>query len=127
MTGQVKEELLTRRAELGVHVRSGRLQFEQVHRLANGEFLNKEGELKYLALDGTETSLPLPAGSLALTVCQTPIVCHKPQAGTPGHIRVKRAGGNTDSIAGSCLDEATSRHIFSRDGSVVQVEIHLAG
>ncbi|MCA9947351.1 MAG: hypothetical protein KC449_27925, partial [Anaerolineales bacterium] len=73
MTGQVKEEILTRWGELGVSLRNGQLCFAPTL-LRPDEFLTAPDSFAYVDVTGQNQSLPLPAGSLAFTFCQTPIL-----------------------------------------------------
>ncbi|MBA3960370.1 MAG: hypothetical protein H0X40_00515 [Chthoniobacterales bacterium] len=73
MTGQVKEEVLTRLGELGVRVRDGIIRFQPAL-LRPSEFLRAPSEFSYFALDGQRRTIALPNDSLAFTFCQTPIV-----------------------------------------------------
>ncbi|MCB9007873.1 MAG: hypothetical protein H6656_10995 [Ardenticatenaceae bacterium] len=73
MTGQVKEEILTRWGELGVSLRDGQLCFAPTL-LRPDEFLTAPDSFAYVDVTGQNQSVPLPAGSLAFTFCQTPIV-----------------------------------------------------
>ena len=73
MTGQVKEELLTRMGELGVFVERGVLSFHPVL-LRRQEFIDTATVFEYIDVRGQRQSIELPAGSLAYTFCQVPIV-----------------------------------------------------
>ena len=75
MTGQVKEEILTRWAELGVQVSKGRLTFAP-KLLRRAEFFVEPHEFSYVDLNGIEEIWNLPAESLAVTYCQVP-VCYR--------------------------------------------------
>ena len=73
MTGQVKEEVLTRWGELGVRINGGVIEFDPAL-LRRSEFLTAERSWTYLDLTGQRKTLTLPTGSLAFTYCQVPIV-----------------------------------------------------
>ena len=73
MTGQVKEELLARMAELGAFVERGALSFELLM-LRKSEFITQETTFDYIDVHGHEQSIGLPPSSLAYTFCQVPIV-----------------------------------------------------
>lgn len=59
--------------------------------------------------------MALPAGSLAFTFCQTPIVYRR---GERAEIMVSYADGRSWTVSGNRLDKTTSQQIFSRDGQV---------
>ena len=119
MTGQVKEEILTRLGELGVEVRDGRLHFEP-RLLDAGEFLPEGGTFSYIDVGGREKEMALPASSLAFTLCQVP-VCY--QLGGGEEIRVDWSAGRRQHVFGSGLPEEISREIFSRSGLVAGLTV----
>jgi len=126
MTGQVKEEILVRRVELGARVTDGCLVFAPVHGLLEHEYLGSAGCFEYIALDGRERRLPVPAGGLAFTICQTPVICRRqPDADGP-RLRVHTTAGECHEIDGGVLDRQWSRSIFRRDGTVALLEVSFA-
>lgn len=124
MTGQVKEEVLTRRGELGVWVNEGCLDFNPIHSLIQREIFSEEEIFNYIDLQGRETSLPVPAGGVAYTVCQTPVICRFKTKGEAG-IRVVLKDGEVVDIRGRKLSIEFSRSIFARQGWIKQLEVSL--
>jgi hypothetical protein len=114
MTGQVKEELLTRWGELGVETRGGRLRFAP-SLLCEEEFSKAPYSYSYVDVSMHWRERVLPAGSLAFTYCQTPVI-YTP-AETPG-ISVEYDDGTTAFYPGDALDEETSRAVLGRTGTV---------
>jgi hypothetical protein len=121
MTGQVKEEILTRNGELGVTIAQGRLGFAPAFLLA-GEFITTPVSFTCFNLAEEEISLELPPGSLAFTVFGVPVIYHCD--GGDARIVVHNRDSSR-AIAGSTLDQATSARLFARDGSVTHLEVHL--
>ena len=119
MTGQVKEEILTRWGELGVSVQDGALHFAPTL-LRIDEFLTAPDKFTYLDADGREQTLSLSANSLAFTFCQTPIVY---TLGDVEQIEVVFVDGQVVVVGNGRLDQATSQHIFDRDGQVQLLRI----
>ena len=119
MTGQVKEDVLTRFGELGVHVEAGRLVFDD-GLLRRSEFLTQPGAFEYFSITGEKRSLPVNPGCIAFTYCQTPIIYHLSER--PG-IRVTMRDGTKFEEPSLVLDPETSASIFSRDGKVDLVEV----
>ncbi len=119
MTGQVKEEILTRLGELGVTVKQGAVHFNPTL-LRPGEFLAEPGHFTYLDLQGKQQTGSLPANSLAFTLCQTPIIYTRSSTAA---IEVIYADGRRETVTGSQLDVATSRHLFNRDGQIQMVRV----
>jgi hypothetical protein len=120
MTGQVKEEILTRWGELGVEVSGGCIRFEP-RLLHREEFFKEKHPFTYLRLDGCEAIWELPAGSLGFTYCQIPICYHLADIAT---ISIERKQGSTQ-IEGNMLSPADSADIFSRKGSISKILVHV--
>jgi len=122
MTGQVKEEILTRWGELGVGVQDGRLHFRPTL-LRDDEFLPKPDNFSYIDVAGQRQTLPLPANALAFTFCQTPIIYTR--AEDAAQVEIRYANGRTEITTGHSLDAAVSQHIFNRDGLVQSVYVKI--
>lgn len=121
MTGQVKEEILTRLGELGVEVRAGRLRFFP-RLLEPSEFLPHGGSFSYCDVNGRGQSINLPATSLGFTCCQVPVcfaVAGKEQ------IHVEWRDGRQETIEGSELPTGISREIFSRSDLVRGLTVNI--
>jgi len=114
MTGSVKEEILTRQAELGVTIQNGDLAFD-FHLLDHREFLTAPSVFSYWSVDGKQQLIELEAGSLAYSICQVPVIL---QISNENSIEVHQTDGSTHRIEGHVLDSDDSRHIFQRDGRV---------
>ncbi len=114
MTGQVKEEILTRLGELGVSMRQGKFCFAPTL-LQPGEFLPDAHHFNYVDLAGDTKTLSLPPNSLAFTICQTPVVY---KIGEVEQVEVVWENGRSVTMPNNCLDEKTTQHIINRDGLV---------
>ena len=119
MTGQVKEEILTRQVELGVFVSQGQITFDP-YLLRPGEFITEPETFEYATVKGDIKQIDLPAGSLAFTFCQTLVIYHI--ADEPS-LQIHYSDGNMESAPGSRLDNETSQHIFKRDGAVAYIVV----
>jgi hypothetical protein len=119
MTGQVKEDLISRLGEMGVVVEDGRLCF---HRLLvkRNEFLTDARSFQFYDLDGQRRSLDLDPGTLAFTTCQVPVVAH--QSG-PQRIEITRVDGSIISAETLALDAETSAAVFERTGAVCRLDV----
>ncbi len=121
MTGQVKEEILTRLAELGVFVKNGQISFNPIL-LRVEEFLTQPDNFEYIDLNGKSQRVSLPAGSLAFTICQTPIIyllCDRSK------LQVHFSDGRMEELSGSRLDKTISQRIFKRDGTVAKISVFM--
>lgn len=122
MTGQVKEEILTRLGELGVGLRAGRISFAPTFLLAR-EFTAAASEFPFIDPAGAECTLPLPSRALAFTFCGTPVI-YRLGSGAAA-IEVLPRAGEAVIIPGRELDADTSARIFARDGSISRLEVNL--
>jgi hypothetical protein len=119
MTGQVKEEILTRMGELGVFIRDNTLCFVPIL-LRSDELLDEASEFSYFDTEGTHNTLSLPPGSLAFTICQTPVIY---VGGESAKIELMLKGGHMVTVSGNCLDVQATQHIFDRNGQVEMVRV----
>ena len=138
MTGQVKEDLISRFRELGAYVDGGRLSFRPSF-AAEEEAMREPGELKYVDSSGEEKRLPVGEGCYAFTICQVPVIVHvregsRPQGagaaqldGTPsptaGRIEIRRPGGSIDVLPSLSLGEEESAAIFSRAARAAKLDV----
>ena len=123
MTGQVKEEILTRLAELGVRVLSGAVRFDP-SLLRTREFLDSPQPFRFLDVDKLWQELTVPAGGLAFTWCQIPVVYRLDESCEPG-ASVTLNDGECQALQDLELPAEIAQHIFSRSGRVRRVELVL--
>lgn len=121
MTGQVKEELLARIAELGAFVEQGMLSFDTLM-LRESEFTTQKTTFDYIDVNGQEQSIELPPGSLAYTFCQVPIVYI---CSDDDRVDIAYSNGRQRQTASYYLDVETSRHVFRRDGYVGRITVYV--
>ncbi|HEY3269476.1 MAG TPA: hypothetical protein VGM37_21390 [Armatimonadota bacterium] len=119
MTGQVKEEIITRLGELGVEVSDGCLRFLP-RLLQPNEFSPSEREFRWVDVAGEERTCRLPANSLAFTVCQVPVVYTLD--GLRG-ITVWRSGRADIQPEAVVLTPEDSAAIFARTGEVDLIRV----
>ncbi|MGB3544382.1 MAG: hypothetical protein WBA11_15800, partial [Rubrivirga sp.] len=119
LTGQVKEDILARWGELGVLVEDGRLTIRPLL-LRTDEFLDAPATFTFVDAHGEDQSLDLEAGSLAFTLCATPVVYRRADALA---IRVLESDGTTTPVEGDALSRETSRAVFGRTGAVARIEV----
>ena len=122
MTGQVKEEILTRRGELGIHVESGRIGFHPIL-LGDEEYLTEPTEFVYHDISGRTRTLDLPVGSLVFTLCQVPVVYNR--GGGERSTRITWSDGATVETDGNGLDAKLAAEIFARSGRIDRIEVQL--
>lgn len=114
MTGQVKEEILTRLGELGVSVADGCLNFAPCL-LAPAEFTAASGEFAYVDVMGAEQTLLVPTDGLAFTVCGVPVVY---RLGSSARMWIELHDGQCVELPGGSLSAELSQEVFARSGRV---------
>ena len=117
MTGQVKEDLLSRFTEVGVHIKDSTLCF-RLDLFDLDELTDAPAELIYCDVAGEFKTVAVPENGFAYTMFQVPIVY---QPGDTDLINVMLADGSELKIEGTSIDQATSEKLFSRMGEVVQI------
>jgi len=122
MTGQVKEEILTRLGELGVRVTHGCVNFAPTL-LGQTEFTRTSTVFTFFDADGREACLPLPEQALAFTFCGVPVIYRRSSGET--RLRIQFRNQSTRDIAGNSLTPDLAREVFSRTGQVAQIEVAL--
>jgi len=123
MTGQVKEELLTRLLETGVRIADGEIHFDAV--LVRGrELLDSPEGWEVDTLDGSPHEIEVPANSLGMTLCQVPVILTRTK--DEAAIEVTYSDGTGRVIDGSRIDRDTSRAIFDRTGLVARVTARIS-
>ena len=117
MTGQVKEDILSRYGELGVIVEDGKLCFAP-SLLRRSEFVAEGKVFSYVDVTGKSKQLPLPADALAFTYCQVPVVYSTASEAT---IEVVMADGTQETLDSQQLGTELSETIFRRSNKVSQI------
>jgi len=121
MTGQVKEEILTRFGELGVRVADGRASF--VPRLLRArEFLTEARSFCYLDVDGNWQDVTVPRRGIAFSWCQIPIVYEIDDSAEPG-IRVTFDEDNVEQVPALELTREFSAAVFERTGRIRRMHV----
>jgi hypothetical protein len=121
MTGQVKEEILTRMGELGAHVRNGEIHFEPTL-LKKSEFFGVPHVFRYYGIDGSPEEWPLGPDTLAFTFCQVP-VCY--ELADRASITVEGRDGGREEFHQSFLAKDISSAIFRREGVIRRLRVRL--
>jgi len=122
MTGQVKEEILTRQGELGVRIENGRVCFRP-HLLRPEEFLAQTEVFQYFDISGTARSIALPVGSLAFTLCQVPVIVQG--AAAKAQTAVWFEDGTSSLVRGESLSAELSAELFSRSGRIEKISVEI--
>jgi hypothetical protein len=117
LTGQVKEDFISRFGELGVKVKDGRAHFDPVL-LEKSEFLSE----KQVWMLPTKT-LELDRGSLGFTFCTVPVIY---TLSDRKKVVIFFKDGSERSFE-EALDIESSHHLFDRDGKIDRIEVTIDG
>jgi hypothetical protein len=120
MTGQVKEEVLSRFGELGVRVTGGEVRFDP-RLLRECEFAAQCRVLRFLDVDGEWQELTVPERGLAFTWCQVPVIYRLTDDPVPA-VTLIRTGGDTRTFPQLSLPGDLSAELFDRNGRVCRIE-----
>lgn len=121
MTGQVKEDILSRIGELGVFVKNGCIYFNP-KLLRKQEFLTAPKEFHYTSLQKNSSVIPLEQNSLCFTYCQIPIIY---KLSDREEIQILLNDRTTQKLEGLKLDSETSKNIFERTGNINQIIVYI--
>jgi len=124
MTGQVKEEILTRFGELGIRVSGGIARFQPALLRAR-EFRKEPGVFRHLDVDGAWQELELPSDALAFTWCQVPII-YRLHGESESALSVTYQDGSTSRQPRNSLSREDSADVFGRSGRIRCIELRLA-
>jgi hypothetical protein len=126
MTGQVKEDFISRLGELGVKVEEGLVHFKPVL-LEKAEFL-KEKKVWSLPRNSNTTdaeTIQLDENSLGFTFCAVPVIYYL--EGNKKIIVCYKDGTESVFEDVDTLDIETSQTIFSRDGKIDRIKVYIDG
>jgi hypothetical protein len=124
MTGQVKEEILTRFGELGVRVDNGQVRFEP-RLLRPEEFATEDRQFRYVDVHGVWQELAVLKRALAFTWCQVPITYRQADGGDAS-LTLTWSDGRQQVLPTAVLPEDVSAELFERSGRIRQISLDLA-
>ena len=119
MTGQVKEDIISRFYELGYFVNEGKITFDPTI-LRKTEFISEKKSFKFVNLENEITYLELDEDSLAYTICQVPVVY---ELSDKEDIRITFHNNSEKIIEGHELDTESSKEIFNRTNLIKAVYV----
>ena len=121
MTGQVKEDILSRIGELGVFITEGRVQFNPCL-LRIDEFLKEPKVFKYVDLNQKPKEIQLYRHELAFTYCQVPVVYGMADENS---LEITLKDGSINTIGGLNLSTEISQKLFERTGEIESIKVNI--
>jgi hypothetical protein len=122
MTGQVKEDILSRFGELGVFVKHGEIHFFPCLLRKQEEFLKEAGVFSYIDIHQNKHQLQLEANTLAFTYCQIPVVY---KLSDNEALKLTFVEGTTEIFSTLQLNQKFSNKVFQRTGEITKIEVSL--
>ena len=122
MTGQVKEEILSRFGELGIHVHNGEVVFKP-SLLRSREFVEDEKPFRYLDVKNDWQETSVPKDGIGFTWCQVPVI-YELISGTPT-LTLTLSDGTHVTPSDLNLDAQYSEALFNRTGFIKKIHITL--
>ena len=119
MTGQVKEDILSRIGELGVFVKQGQITYNPCLLRAD-EFLTEPNNFKYVTVNNEQEDLTIDSNSIVFTYCQVPMIYKISRDNT---MKIIYSDGRIAKINSWTLDRNISKKIFQRTGEIAHIEI----
>jgi len=119
MTGQVKEDVLSRIGELGVFVKDGKINFNP-RLLRASEFVQTAKKFHYTTISKEHTTIDVEKGSLCFTYCQIPVIYKNTNEQS---IKIFFTDNRVEELNDLTLGENTSKLIFERTGEVSKIEV----
>lgn len=121
MTGQVKEDLLSRFGELGIVVKYGQLQFKP-DLLRKEEFLTEEKTIEYFDVKSNASSLKLPENSLFFTKCEVPVIYEISETESVEIFNEQCEAKIENSLT---VNQEDSANIFKRNGKISLIKVKI--
>ena len=113
MTGQVKEDILNRWAELGIVIQEGYLMFQPIL-LRRSELMASSQTFNFINLSGANDSINIPENGMAFTFCQTPIIYSVGEE----KLTYRIEGKTIESASKNRLGLKESELLFKRKGAI---------
>jgi hypothetical protein len=122
MTGQVKEEILTRFGELGIRVEQGKVSFVP-QLLRKQEFTQSAKTFKYLDIHDQWQEIELPSRSIAFTWCQVPVIYQLTEGVSV--LTTKLEEGEQVNDSSNSLSPTLSHELFNRSGKIKSIYLSI--
>lgn len=119
LTGQVKEDVISRLGELGIRIKNGEIIFD-TSLLNHEEILSDQADFEFYTMDDNLRKISLEQKQLALTFCQVPIVYTDAKE---DHMIITFTNHEQITIPGNTLTKEISEQIFRRSGEIKQLDV----
>ena len=121
MTGQVKEDIISRFGELGVRVKDGKISFDTTI-LRKDEFIKDKAKFKYVDYNNNIKHVELEEKSLGFSICQVPVIYH---LSNKAETIISFSNGEENRINGNEIDQINSKKIFERTNEIKKIDVFI--
>ncbi len=121
MTGQVKEDVISRMGELGVRIVHGEVLFD-TSLLNRKEFVDQQQVFNYIPIKGSANQIKLEKKELGFTLCQTPVLY---KLSTKNTIEIILDNNEQVTLKGNKLNADISKKIFNRSGEIKLIKVSI--
>ena len=119
LTGQVKEDVISRFGELGVQIKNGKLTFD-LSLINLNEILMHDSEFGFYDIHGKWQVIQLNKGQIALSFCQVPIILSQSNKNS---IHLISHDNSILTVQGTEINNEISKQIFKRTGEIKRIEV----
>ncbi len=120
LTGQVKEDVISRLNELGIRIRKGEICFN-TSLVNEKELLSESKNFEYYDTDGIAGKIPLGKNQLAMTICQVPVIYEDAK---DEYLLITLKNSEQTRVPGSVLPGDLSDILFKRTGKILKIEVY---
>lgn len=121
MTGQVKEDILSRMGELGIFVNAGEITFNP-RLLKITEFLDDKKTFEYVSVDNQNKELEVLSNEMCFTYCQVPIIY---KLSDKECVEVNYNNSEIVTIQGLVLNSSISSEFFNRTNKINYLKVSI--
>jgi len=117
LTGQVKEDVISRLFELGIEINDGQISFRP-SLLNKQELMQESKHFVYYDLNGDKKELRIGEKQMVFTYCQVPVIY---EFDNHESIKIHYSDGLVQQFEGCQINKEISRSIFERSGEVQSI------
>ncbi len=121
LTGQVKEDNITRFGELGIKISEGKIIFDP-SLINTEEILRSPKKFEYCAVDDEFYTIDLKENEIGFTLCQIPVIVNFSEQ---QKINITYDNDDVMSISENTIDKKNSELIFSRSGKIKMINVSI--
>ena len=122
LTGQVKEDVLSRMGEIGLRFEGGCVRFDPEF-IETQDFLENPSTMAYFDVNQTPQTIDLAAGEFSFLLCQTPVIYH---GGGENKTVIEWTDGRCTDHPGCGLPKEESQELFARSGAIRLIRISIS-